>query len=337
MGQNDVARNWQFDFLKGMSCILVVFLHCRFEGTLGDIIIYACRFPVPVFFMITGYFCYGKNREWLRKRAAGMLRMLLTAEICYGAWYTAVAIFDGRGAEYLGGLSCLGHPIRTLLCGTMFNPTLWYLYAAFWTYVIYCLIADGHPRKWSYALIPILLAVQIYGRFYWQNHYDIDKAIYWFRSAFLFGLPMTLLGSLFAEKSEYIKRRFRPLHGLLIIAAGLALMPAEYIATGQYMDMHLSTVFITAGLFMTAMLHTLRPGRMASIISFIGRRLSMWVYLLHMWCSSFLELAARALPDSLGRYFDLSKPVLVCLLACLLGVAASRIKDMAAMGASAGR
>ena len=65
-------RNWRFDFLKGISCVFVVFLHCRFPGVIGNLIIYAFRFPVPIFFMITGYYSYEKDRTWIFKRTLGI-------------------------------------------------------------------------------------------------------------------------------------------------------------------------------------------------------------------------------------------------------------------------
>lgn len=35
--------------LKGISCIIVVLLHCPLPGKIGEGIIYALRFPVPIF------------------------------------------------------------------------------------------------------------------------------------------------------------------------------------------------------------------------------------------------------------------------------------------------
>ena len=322
-------RNWQFDFLKGISCVFVVFLHCRFPGVIGDLIIYAFRFPVPIFFMITGYYSYGKDRTWIFKRALGILKMLLLAELLYGGWYMAVALLDnGSLSLYLSTLEGFRHPFRTILCGTVFNPTLWYLYAAFWTYVILFFLNAARRKRWSYVLIPVLLWGQIFGRFYWQNHYDINQAIYWFRSAYLFGLPMTLLGSLLAENEQWIKEMFSLPQAFLITVFGGGIMVVEYFVSGQYMDFHLSTIFVSVGLFMMAMTFPAeKPGGVFSVVSYIGRRLSMWIYLLHMWCSSVLErMIAKIAGEYEGIYVWL-KPILVCLSACLLAFAISGIQE----------
>ena len=150
-------RNWRFDFLKGISCVFVVFLHCRFPGVIGNLIIYAFRFPVPIFFMITGYYSYEKDRTWIFKRTLGILKILLLTELLYGAWYMAAALFDnGSLSLYLRTLEGFRHPFRTILCGTVFNPTLWYLYAAFWTYGIFFFLCTARHKRWISTSVPSL-------------------------------------------------------------------------------------------------------------------------------------------------------------------------------------
>ena len=307
----------------------MVFLHCRFPGVIGDLIIYAFRFPVPIFFMITGYYSYGKERTWIFKRALGTLKMLLLTELFYGGWHVVMTLLDnGSLSLYLSTLDCVQHPLRTFFCGTLFNSTLWYLYAAFWTYVIFCFLGTERRRSWSYALIPVLMCGQIFGRFYWQNHYDINQSIYWFRSAFLFGLPMTLLGSLLAEKAQWIKEKFSLFQAFLIMVLGGGIMIVEYFVSGQYMDFHLSTVFVSVGLFVMAMTFPkANPTGLFSAISYIGRRFSMWIYLLHIWCNSVLERLGEKIGGKYENLFGWLKPVLVCLFACLLALVATGIQD----------
>lgn len=296
---------------------------------MGSLIIYAFRFPVPIFFMITGYYSYGKDRTWIFKRALGILKILLLTELLYGGWHMAEALLDNGGLSlYLSTLEGFQHPFRTILCGTVFNPVLWYLYAAFWTYVIFFFLGTLRHRRWSYVLIPVLLCGQIFGRFYWQNHYDINQAIYWFRSAYLFGLPMTLLGSLFAEKAQWIKDKFNFPQAFLITVLGGGVMVAEYFVSGQYMDFHLSTVFISVGLFMMAMTFPAeKPGGVFSGVAYIGRRLSMWIYLLHMLCSSILERVKEKIAGEYESIYGWLKPILVCLFACLLAFAINGILE----------
>ena len=63
------GRNDCLDFLKGLACIFVVFMHCEFPGLLGVIVQCVSRFSVPLFFMVSGYFCFRADgsTNYLRK------------------------------------------------------------------------------------------------------------------------------------------------------------------------------------------------------------------------------------------------------------------------------
>lgn len=50
--------NYCLDFIKGIACIFVVFMHCEFPGVLGTAVQAVSRFCVPFFFMVSGYFCF---------------------------------------------------------------------------------------------------------------------------------------------------------------------------------------------------------------------------------------------------------------------------------------
>lgn len=52
-------RRWDgFDLIKGVSCLAVVVIHYNFKGVFGEEVKAACRFAVPAFLMISGYFLH---------------------------------------------------------------------------------------------------------------------------------------------------------------------------------------------------------------------------------------------------------------------------------------
>ena len=68
--------NYCLDFIKGIACICVVFMHCEFPGVLGTAIQCVSRFCVPFFFMVSGYYCYDAKKnttEEKTKRAISFL------------------------------------------------------------------------------------------------------------------------------------------------------------------------------------------------------------------------------------------------------------------------
>lgn len=96
----------------------------------------------------------------------------------------------------------------------------------------------------------------------------------------------------------------------------------------QEMDFHLSTIFVSTGLFMMAMVFpSEKPRGASSVVAYIGRRLSMWIYLLHMWCSSVLERIIDKIAGEYESIYAWLKPILVCLFACLLAFTISGIQE----------
>lgn len=255
--------------------------------------------------------------------------MLLLAELFYGIWDCLRILITGTDSitQYLKNSNIFTHPIRTLFCGTAFNGTLWYLYAAFGTYCILLLFTRIKKTKiLSCFLIFLLLGFQIFGRFYVQNHYDIDNYIYLFRSALLFGVPLTLLGSLLADLQIRIKERINWIKSLFIIFFGGLLMVAEYFISRQYMDFHLSTFFISTGLFLLAMSYPFLKTGLLGFVAYIGRRLSMWIYLSHIFFSSVLGLIAKEGGLEIHPAFLWLRPILICMCSGLFAYLVSRVR-----------
>ena len=50
--------NYNLNFIKGIACIFVVFMHCDFPGIMGTAVQVVSRVGVPFFFMVSSYFCF---------------------------------------------------------------------------------------------------------------------------------------------------------------------------------------------------------------------------------------------------------------------------------------
>ena len=74
--ENENKSLWM---LKGIACIVVILFHCPISGIVGDAIIYAVRFPIPVFLMISGY--YGFRKKNYLKYAKKTLLLIITGEV----------------------------------------------------------------------------------------------------------------------------------------------------------------------------------------------------------------------------------------------------------------
>lgn len=281
----DMKENKCLNFMKGISCLTVVLLHCRIPGIIGDGIIYALRFPVPMFFMISGYFCYYKDTEWIKKAQLKILRLLLCSEAVCGVvcfWFGEEGV-----TEQLRKLAFWSHPLRTLFCGTLFNGTLWYLYAMLWTWLFLYLVKRTGGIGRSYGLIPVLLLIHIAGRLYIQETGDIEVWIYLFRSGLLYGIPFVLLGHFLAEKKPWIDSCISDGKCALLLVCGGGMLAAEYILWHCFMDIWFSTVLIVTAMFLFAVIHP--DWEVIPAITKIGKKYSMIIYVSHIPLSLVLD------------------------------------------------
>lgn len=136
--------------------------------------------------------------------------MTVVTEVIYGIYNIIVKyVFDDTLNVYM--MSFRGFSLlKTLVFGYFFNGTLWYLYAAFWTYIIIALLRKVHIYENDIIVfVCILISIQVQGFSYYRVYYpNQEDKIYLFRSAFLFGVPLELLGTQFAKHSEKINILF---------------------------------------------------------------------------------------------------------------------------------
>ncbi len=314
-------RNQYVNLLKGISCIIVVFLHCPFPGIIGDGIIYGLRFSVPIFFMISGYYSYYKDDKWIINKAKFILRLLLVAELFYGIWtiLKECIVTDNSIKVVFLSLVEKKNIWITLLCGTMFNGTLWYLYAMFWTWVLMFIIRKTISIKKCYMLIPVLLLVQVFGRFYIQNNYDINSFVVLFRNAITFGLPFCLLGNWIADKETDLLKIISVSRNIIILVVGFFMVVIEFLLYGKYMDTHISTIVISFGLFLFAIRQHTKIKGFLNIFVHIGSKWYVWIYLSHVFFIDILSILYKCIGLDKYAVFQYLLPILVLILSCCYG------------------
>lgn len=264
--------------VKGISCILVILFHCPIKGILGDGIIYALRFPIPIFFMSTGYFIYRKANYFDKIRV--FLKYLVFAETISFISLIIKSIFTSSFDIIVSALRT-AFSLKTLFFGSMFNGTLWYLYAMVWTYLIlYILSKLQHGFEMGYASIVVLLFIHIAGRVYVTEHYDINEWVFLFRSSLLFAVPFVLIGRYIAEMEALLRKYLNWYSISGIFCFGILLMIVEYILWHRFMDLQVSTIFISIALFLFALY---KPDfQLLGILKYIGKNLLLYVYIFHI-------------------------------------------------------
>lgn len=72
-------RNNKLNLLKGFACIGVVFIHIQFPGKIGKLISMVSAYAVPVFFLIAGYYAFGKGTDTLKRRLLKIIKIFVFA------------------------------------------------------------------------------------------------------------------------------------------------------------------------------------------------------------------------------------------------------------------
>ena len=284
-------KNHCLNVWKGIAAFAVVLIHCTLPGVPGEIIKGIARFAVPLFFLISGYFAYGREDAVLRRRESHILRLYVGAVAVYYLW-AALRYFRSRRTFAQMGAELFPVGGRTVSDLLLFNrtamaPHLWFMGALVYCYLFYRLLARKRLEERVYLLIPVLLAANLLlgeGR----GLTGIVVPVRWIRSFWLTGFPFFLWGSWFACREKQGGLRLHRGAGMALVAAGMILSSVECLWSG-YDELYVGSILTAEGLFRLALAFPdLGKG---SLLARIGERDSANIYLWHMLLRNFAALA----------------------------------------------
>ena len=202
-------RRWTcIDILKCLAAIAVVEIHKPLEIQGGDEFLILCRFAVPVFFMITGFFypeTVAKKREL--KQFGKIFTITIGANLFYLLWEILLAVEKRENIkEALLARFEERVPEDFILWNfSPLSPHLWYLQALLYVLVIAFIVEHLGLRKLAYLAIPVLLAGSLikgsYSLFFVGKE---DCHIYYARNFLYCGLPFFWLGCWFGSRKEVL-------------------------------------------------------------------------------------------------------------------------------------
>ncbi|MEE1002420.1 MAG: acyltransferase [Acutalibacteraceae bacterium] len=287
--ENKSLRMTSLDTLKGFACIAVVILHCPFPTIIGNYINAFCRFAVPLFFMISGYFChFKKGSDGLRlliKKIKHILFLITVSLFIYLIWgfvNDGPSIFNNIVFENNGALDfLLFNKIPTQIFRNAGH--LWFLVALIYCYpagyiVNYCI----KNKKLKYILALFILTVRyIIGIASCNGLLPLEECHY--QNFWLVGFPFFILGQMFAEprfKSHLDKLSKANLIILMIIGCGMTCL--EYMIFGGACDLFLGTVLMLFSMFAYSVKNPFSLcNKSLKSFCYIGEKLSLIVYIIH--------------------------------------------------------
>ena len=273
------CRNYCLDFVKGIACICIVFMHCEFPGRFGIIIQSISRFCVPFFFMVSGYFCYKESGIVDYKKK--VIHIGLITGGATALYFVINVIIRGMEIQYSP---------KKLLYWILFNEPfviagqMWFLFALLYDYVLYALIDKYKALNIVRFLIPVLIAAYIclaqgaslFG-------IDIPNAIY--RNFMIEGLAFFSLGNWIHVHQAKLNVSNKFLVMSVVIFTFLC--PFERFLLGRDFGVNISTFPQVIAIFLLCLN---KPGFGKNTkISVLGLKYSLYVYVFHPAIWHFLE------------------------------------------------
>lgn len=322
-------QNYYLNFWKGIACFGVVFFHIRFPiYTLDGILQSMFRFAIPLFFMISGYFCYGEDRGFVEKKLPAKMKRIFWINLggcfLYFVIQLAIAVFgDSHGSmeDLLERLHMMFNK-EAMVNWLVFNEDpfihiMWFTSALLYCYILFWIINHFNLYRLFYGLIPVLLGIHlVLGNVLVLFGIEITKCYY--RNFLLFGLPFFMLGNWLHKHQSGVVEKLSVEKCRQILFVGLILGVVEWLLIGRH-EIYLGSILVVMSAF-TLSMH--QPEKKEdSFITKIGGEYSLFVYIVHSSLMIVLERFAEKLivPYSTAYYaYYFARPFLIFGM-CLIG------------------
>ncbi len=315
-------HNYCIDFIKGIACFFVVFMHCEFPGRFGTVVQAVSRFCVPFFFMVSGYFSYSEGEFKARKKIGHIVKLTLLASI----FYLLVAISD-----HFGFGRRLSFSAKDVLDWLLFNKPfiisghLWFLFALLYDYVLYAFVVRYHLHRTSYWLIPVLLATYIILA-QGAHLYEVKIPNMYYRNFLIEGFPLFMLGNFLRRYEARVKIIFNDKILCVVLVLSTVACLAERCLLGRDFGINVFTLPQLVSIFILAMRHETEFEKHP--LRYIGAKLSMYVYIIHIFIwKNLVEHCYGFFHISRNRAAMYSKPIIVLVLTLLISFVIVLLND----------
>ena len=320
-------QNECLNFFKGLACIFVVILHVRFpvEKIDGPIQCIA-RFAVPLFFMISGYYCsFGDEKEHIQKLPRKIKHILRICIVSFIFWIIIQysVCFMGNGQHDIVALTKSMFSFTSLIRLIILNDDpvisiLWFLLALLYCYIIYyCCALMKITRVLPLLIIPFLSVHFCLGNI-GNGLFGMSIDVEYYRNAWFMGIPLFMIGHEIRNKQEYIMEKVNGNIAMLFIFGGTVLSLIEWNIVGGRQQMYIGSILTAVGMIIYSSWNfKLKVNR---FIVFIGQKCSMYVYVIHICVGILLDKVAKFIGLASNHIYLWFKPICVILISVLASV-----------------
>lgn len=307
MIKND--RNKMLNFLKGIGCIGVVFIHVAFPGLAGEVISGLAQFAVPVFLMVAGYYAFGCSESVIKRRLFKILKIFVFAYLCFFAYRAVFQLKNGTIVEWLATNFSYKTIIKyVVFCTIDFAIPLWYLIAMIETYLFWFFVVKYRKENQILKMILVLFVLQVLS----ITICETNGFPWFYKTNFVTrALPWFLFGYWIHSKGEIIiKKRNDSILGLAALAgAVIVLVPIVQKTTVKFSCVGI--VFFAIALFLLAVKHPKKT--ISKVVEYIGDRLSLNIYIFHSILAGVIDITFKKMLKidiAGGMWYQWLKPIL---------------------------
>lgn len=323
------------DILKVFCIFFVILLHTEILKSVFDINLEPlCRFAVPCFFLITGFFYHttleqNKELQQIKKVivlivAANSLLLIINIFYCFIhnksiiKWF--VSLFSPEKI-----LNCFVFNVN-LVAGHFETAHLWYLNALLYVLLIAAFLRKVGAFKILYYLTPVLLIVGLIVECFSEQIFGVNfkdvYGFYYYRNFLTMGIPYFSIGNLLFIFQDKLKTRKILLFIssiFLLVLSVFEMIIMECFSCSSNGEFFLLTPLCSVCLFLFFLLffEDKNYSRFWNLISAIGRKYVVWIYILQYPVIVFIK-------DFLSKYggeFNNNAVVTVLAMALSLSVA----------------
>lgn len=333
--------NYCLDFMKGIACLFVVWMHCEFPGKTGVIVQAISRFCVPFFFMVSGYFSGnvsktvtkdGRNFLVNNKKVKHILKITLWATLFYLVWaVTRNLVWHDKS---------LNISISQAAVWLVFNQPvivgghLWFLFALLYDYILVSVFDDKriHDKQYVFGAISLALlfvlgqgfhlcGVQIPVPEFIRANFGNDVPQFahipnfFYRNWLIEGLAFFMIGRWIKENKDKVNLSNTVLMIIVIVSSLLCLVERKIM--GRDFGVNICTVPQVVALFLYAVKN---PERHVGLMQRIGRDCSMLVYILHIFVRDVITKVYDAVGVSDNTLAQYLLPIFVVVVSILLAL-----------------
>lgn len=319
-------RLYNFDSLKMVCAILIVFLHVH--TPYQEYILPLTRCAVPCFFIISGYLIYSNDKINFERRLERGIKRIIGILI----WSTIVfMIVKFLFAIYNNDFSFLS--LRALRDFILFNENpfgfhLWYIGAYLYTLIIVLILSKKNKTKYIYWTIPFLLFIDLclgkYSIVLWHREFPYIIV----RNFLCVGIPYFGIGMFLSQKkgclNQISKLRIFTLSGIILFSI-LSIMENRILINidmNASRDHYISTTFLAISLFL---LFTTYKQETPNLLSKMGEKDSLYIYIFHPLFIIFFNIANKYLPSFWQSTYLYFSPIIILIATILFCITLRKI------------